>query len=174
MVGGRQTAIRFTDQDEALLAALQAKLGLNVTDVVRLAIRRMADMEGIRGESAHAFTDRELLALRSMAATEEALSAGLEALAGQGLTGADALQTMAEAVQKLQGQMRSTRENARYQPMVHLGRVEGIPVTDPAQLRALNEVMKNVSPRRGPKQRNHMQDTIDRVTGANKRRESKK
>jgi hypothetical protein len=48
MVTASQVGIRFTDEDLALLAALQAKTGIgNRTDVVRLAIRKLAAAEGI-------------------------------------------------------------------------------------------------------------------------------
>jgi hypothetical protein len=43
-----QTAIRFTDEDRAVLDALRAKLGLGSrTDVVRLALRRLAELEKV-------------------------------------------------------------------------------------------------------------------------------
>jgi hypothetical protein len=48
MVTAPQVGIRFTDEDLALLEALQAKTGIgNRTDVVRLAIRKLAAAEGI-------------------------------------------------------------------------------------------------------------------------------
>ena len=43
-----QTGIRFTDEDRAVLDALRAKLGLGSrTDVVRLALRRLAELEKV-------------------------------------------------------------------------------------------------------------------------------
>lgn len=47
MVTAQQTAIRFTPDDLAILDALQEALGLNRSDVVRLAIRRLAKLEGV-------------------------------------------------------------------------------------------------------------------------------
>ncbi len=48
MVTATQIGIRFTDEDLALVAALQAKTGIgNRTDVLRLAIRRLAEAEGV-------------------------------------------------------------------------------------------------------------------------------
>lgn len=44
----KQTAFRFTAEDIALLDAIQAKLGIvNRTEILRLAIRRLADLEGV-------------------------------------------------------------------------------------------------------------------------------
>lgn len=44
----KQTAFRFTADDLAVLDAVQAKLGMvNRTDVLRLAIRRLAQLEGV-------------------------------------------------------------------------------------------------------------------------------
>ena len=49
MVTATQIGIRFTDEDLALIAALQAKTGIgNRTDVVRLAIRKLAEAEGVK------------------------------------------------------------------------------------------------------------------------------
>ena len=42
MATATQTAIRLTPDDLALLDLLQSKLGLNSTDVIRLAVRRLA------------------------------------------------------------------------------------------------------------------------------------
>jgi hypothetical protein len=48
MVTARQIGIRFTDEDIALLAALMARTGIgNRTDVVRLAVRKLAQAEGV-------------------------------------------------------------------------------------------------------------------------------
>jgi hypothetical protein len=48
MVTARQIGIRFTDEDIALLAALMARTGIgNRTDVVRLAVRKLAQSEGV-------------------------------------------------------------------------------------------------------------------------------
>jgi biotin operon repressor len=46
-----QVGIRFTDEDLSLLEALAAKLGLNRTAVVRLAIRKLAEAEGVTLQS---------------------------------------------------------------------------------------------------------------------------
>jgi hypothetical protein len=43
-----QSAVRFTPQDLAILEALQEKLGIGSrTDVIRLALRRLAALEQI-------------------------------------------------------------------------------------------------------------------------------
>ncbi len=48
MVTAKQIGIRFTDEDIELLAALMAKTGIgNRTDVVRLAVRKLAQAEGV-------------------------------------------------------------------------------------------------------------------------------
>ncbi len=48
MVTATQVGIRFTDDDFALVIAIMKKTGIgNRTDVVRLAIRRLAVAEGI-------------------------------------------------------------------------------------------------------------------------------
>jgi hypothetical protein len=48
MVTATQIGVRFTDEDLALVAALQAKTGIgNRTDVIRLALRRLAQAEGV-------------------------------------------------------------------------------------------------------------------------------
>lgn len=41
------TAFRLTDVDRAYLDTLEDKLGFSKTDVLRLALRRLADIEGI-------------------------------------------------------------------------------------------------------------------------------
>lgn len=44
----KQTAFRFTAHDLALIEALQQKLGIvNRTEILRLALRRLADIEGV-------------------------------------------------------------------------------------------------------------------------------
>lgn len=45
---GKQTAIRFTAEDMALIEALQRKLGVNLSGLVRMAIRRLAEQEKIK------------------------------------------------------------------------------------------------------------------------------
>jgi hypothetical protein len=48
MVTAPQVGIRFTEEDLAILETLQAKTGIgNRTDVVRLAIRKFAEAEGV-------------------------------------------------------------------------------------------------------------------------------
>lgn len=48
MATPKQVGIRLTTQDLELLSALQVKTGIgNRTDVIRLAIRRLAEMEGV-------------------------------------------------------------------------------------------------------------------------------
>lgn len=45
----KQTTMRFTEGDQALLEALEAHTGItNQTDVIRLAIRALAEREGMR------------------------------------------------------------------------------------------------------------------------------
>jgi hypothetical protein len=45
----KQTAFRFTDEDLALLDALRSKVGvLSRTEVVRMAIRVLAEREGVK------------------------------------------------------------------------------------------------------------------------------
>jgi hypothetical protein len=45
----KQTAFRFTDEDLALLDALRSKVGvLSRTEVVRMAIRVLAEREGLK------------------------------------------------------------------------------------------------------------------------------
>ena len=43
-----QRSIRLTADDLALLAALAARLGLDHTAIIRLALRALADKEGVR------------------------------------------------------------------------------------------------------------------------------
>ena len=47
----RQTAIRLSDTDERLLAALSNKKGVNRTAILILALREMAERENVRVES---------------------------------------------------------------------------------------------------------------------------
>lgn len=48
----KQTAIRFTPDDTALLDALQRKLGVvSRTEIVRIALRRLAEQEGVTLEA---------------------------------------------------------------------------------------------------------------------------
>jgi hypothetical protein len=48
MVTATQVGIRFTEDDTALIRAIMVRTGImNRTDVVRLAIRRLAAAEGI-------------------------------------------------------------------------------------------------------------------------------
>jgi hypothetical protein len=47
-MAGTHTAFRLTDDDLTILDALQAKTGINRTDVVRLALRKLAEAEGIQ------------------------------------------------------------------------------------------------------------------------------
>jgi len=48
----KQTAIRFTQEDLELLAELQFKLGVvSRTEVVRIALRRLAELEGVQRQS---------------------------------------------------------------------------------------------------------------------------
>jgi hypothetical protein len=181
MVGGRQTAIRFTDQDEALLAALQARLGLNVTDVVRLAIRRMADMEGIRPEPTQGFTEAELVVLRALI-TPEGLAGAWSALAAAGVHRPHSQQIVDEATRKLlvatgidQGPGHMVAGPPVRYGLPPIRANYGLPPPSVEQLRAVNEAADQARASSGPpKQRNHMQETIDRVTGANKRKGLKK
>ena len=44
-----QTAVRFTPQDEAILAALQKRTGMvNRSDLIRLALRALAKEHGVK------------------------------------------------------------------------------------------------------------------------------
>jgi len=45
----KSTTVRFTDSDLRLLDSLQDKLGLGMIQVIRLAIRRLADIENVAG-----------------------------------------------------------------------------------------------------------------------------
>ena len=48
MVTAKQTAFRLREEDLALLEALMTKTGIaSRTDVIRLAIRKLAEAEGI-------------------------------------------------------------------------------------------------------------------------------
>lgn len=48
MVTATQIGVRFTDDDFALVEAIMVRTGIgNRTDVIRLAIRRLATAEGI-------------------------------------------------------------------------------------------------------------------------------
>jgi predicted DNA-binding protein len=44
----KQTTFRMTPELEAILEALEAKFGIGRSDIVRIAIRKLADQEGIR------------------------------------------------------------------------------------------------------------------------------
>lgn len=50
MVRAKQTAMRFTGEDLAILDALKAKLGLSATDIMRLALRRLSELENVKPE----------------------------------------------------------------------------------------------------------------------------
>jgi len=43
----KSTTVRFTDSDLRLIDSLQDKLGLGMIQVIRLAIRRLAEIENI-------------------------------------------------------------------------------------------------------------------------------
>jgi len=45
----KSTTVRFTDSDLRLIDCLQDKLGLGMIQVIRLAIRRLADLENVAG-----------------------------------------------------------------------------------------------------------------------------
>ena len=48
MATTKSTAIRFTDEDAAIIAALQAKLGvLSQSDVIRMSLRALAAQHGV-------------------------------------------------------------------------------------------------------------------------------
>ncbi len=47
-------AFRLTEDGETLLAALAKRLGVKQTAVVEMAIRRMAEAEGVRAEQGQA------------------------------------------------------------------------------------------------------------------------
>jgi hypothetical protein len=42
------TAFRLTDEDLAFVDALQAKMGITRTDVIRIAVRRLAEAERVK------------------------------------------------------------------------------------------------------------------------------
>lgn len=44
----RSTSLRLSDQARELLVKLKKKLGINQTSVLELAIRRLAEAEGIK------------------------------------------------------------------------------------------------------------------------------
>jgi hypothetical protein len=48
MTQKRQTAIRLSETDEAILAALSNKKGVNKTAILILALREMAEREGVQ------------------------------------------------------------------------------------------------------------------------------
>jgi hypothetical protein len=49
MVTATQIGIRLTDEDLSIIAGLQARTGIgNRTDVIRLALRRLAEAEGVQ------------------------------------------------------------------------------------------------------------------------------
>ena len=43
----KSTTVRFTESDHHVVACLQDKLGLGMIQVIRLAIRRLAEIENI-------------------------------------------------------------------------------------------------------------------------------
>lgn len=43
----KSTTVRFTDSDLHLITSLQDKLGLGMIQVIRLAIRRLAEIENV-------------------------------------------------------------------------------------------------------------------------------
>jgi hypothetical protein len=47
----KSTTVRFTESDLGLINSLQDKLGLGMIQVIRLAIRRLADIENVNGTS---------------------------------------------------------------------------------------------------------------------------
>ena len=47
MANAKLTAFRLTEADRAYLDTLEDKLGFTKTDVVRLALRRLAELEGL-------------------------------------------------------------------------------------------------------------------------------
>jgi hypothetical protein len=44
----KSTTVRFTDSDLEVIACLEDKLGLGMIHVIRLAIRRLAEIENVR------------------------------------------------------------------------------------------------------------------------------
>ena len=98
-------ALRFTEEDLGIFEALNAKLGLNRTDIVRLAIRRLADLENIprsamRSTQTHGFTDAELTALRA-ALTAEGIQGAVERLTSEGVEGPESVAIVQQALNKL-------------------------------------------------------------------------
>ena len=47
----KSTTVHFTDSDVHVLRALQDKLGLGLIHVIRLAIRRLAEIENVHAHS---------------------------------------------------------------------------------------------------------------------------
>jgi hypothetical protein len=47
----KSTTVHFTDSDVQVLRALQDKLGLGLIHVIRLAIRRLAEIENVDAHS---------------------------------------------------------------------------------------------------------------------------
>ena len=47
VANAKLTAFRLTETDRAYLDTLEDKLGFSKTDVVRLALRRLAELEGL-------------------------------------------------------------------------------------------------------------------------------
>ena len=47
VANAKLTAFRLTEADRAYLDTLEDKLGFTKTDVVRLALRRLAELEGL-------------------------------------------------------------------------------------------------------------------------------
>jgi len=43
----KSTTVRFTESDLHIIACLQDKLGLGMVQVIRLAIRRLAEIENV-------------------------------------------------------------------------------------------------------------------------------
>jgi hypothetical protein len=43
----KSTTVRFTDSDLEIIACLEDKLGLGMIHVIRLAIRRLAEIENV-------------------------------------------------------------------------------------------------------------------------------
>jgi hypothetical protein len=46
----KSTTVRFTSEDLHIIKQLQRRLGLGMVQVIRLAIRRLAQLENIRPE----------------------------------------------------------------------------------------------------------------------------
>jgi len=49
----KSTTVRFTDSDLQLIDSLQEKLGLGMIHVIRLAIRRLAEVESLMPPRKH-------------------------------------------------------------------------------------------------------------------------